>query len=299
MPVTEPLPSDLPEWDPANPARIEDPGAPKKAAGWDDGEAPPAKWFNWQWNLVYQWLRYIKDVLANSYGVEHNTTSGTHSDVTADTVDISDTLTVGNANQFSVNDSGNVDTSGTIVADTSVSAPDYLFPAIEARHEIHLINQDNVLSSSGPAAISARTFGAASHQTMEFGTTGEIGYLPFIIETQNDVPTVVVYGKMAALTNYAFDVEIVSLGADGDWNGEVAGIATQSGTSDADGLWSETITIPDTDSPLSGSSGWHSDTTKIAAIKITENGAAAGFGVWKYLIVKQTNRVNRVLNLTE
>jgi hypothetical protein len=44
------------EWAPADPTQIVDPGAAKKAEGWNPSEPPPAQYFNWAWDLIAQWL---------------------------------------------------------------------------------------------------------------------------------------------------------------------------------------------------------------------------------------------------
>lgn len=58
-------PNNLPEWatDPA--ADVTEPPAGKKAAGWVEGEKPPAQWFNWFFLLVYRWLAFLQDYSAN------------------------------------------------------------------------------------------------------------------------------------------------------------------------------------------------------------------------------------------
>ena len=58
-------PTDLPEW-------ATDPGADKTApptakqeGGWLPLEKPPHQWFNWFFNLVYQWIAFLQDYAAN------------------------------------------------------------------------------------------------------------------------------------------------------------------------------------------------------------------------------------------
>lgn len=55
-------PKDLPEWatDPA--ADIVEPTLGKKIIGWLTDEEPPAQFFNWWKNKVFQWLEYTEDV---------------------------------------------------------------------------------------------------------------------------------------------------------------------------------------------------------------------------------------------
>jgi len=53
-------PASLPRWaDAANPADIVDPPSGKKDSGWLVNDQPPHTYFNWFWNLVYQWTVYL------------------------------------------------------------------------------------------------------------------------------------------------------------------------------------------------------------------------------------------------
>ena len=53
----------LPEWTNAG----TDPGAPKKAAGWLQGEKPPAAWFNWLFKNAYECLQELRTVADANY----------------------------------------------------------------------------------------------------------------------------------------------------------------------------------------------------------------------------------------
>lgn len=250
MPVTEPFPTDLPEWDPTNPARIEDPGAPKKAAGWDDGEAPPAKWFNWQWNLVYQWLRYIADVLSNSYAVEHNATNGTHSDVTADTVDISDTLFVGNANQLEVDDAGNLTTSG------SVGTADYVFTGGFLKNERILILQTDALvkAADTPGSVIAGTTGPSPILQL---LTGQSGVIPFNMGNEHSLDEFTLWLYANIGTAYDLTWQLVRMSeATMDWvavhaslDGTITGTAGGTGFAN---LFTESVSVPDLNAIVAG-----------------------------------------------
>lgn len=57
-------PADLPEWASGGSAQIEEPSEAKKDLGWVK-EKPPFKWFNWFWNLVYQWVAFVQNYSAN------------------------------------------------------------------------------------------------------------------------------------------------------------------------------------------------------------------------------------------
>ena len=61
-------PTDLPRWaDNAAAGDIVDPPATKKDVGWDTtGEKPPRTFFNWFWNLVYQWTAYLSSEMTLS-----------------------------------------------------------------------------------------------------------------------------------------------------------------------------------------------------------------------------------------
>lgn len=58
-------PTDLPQWADGGSAQITEPSAGKKLLGWIK-EKPSFAFFNWFWNLVYQWLGWAK-----KYGEEH------------------------------------------------------------------------------------------------------------------------------------------------------------------------------------------------------------------------------------
>lgn len=53
-------PSSLPRWADVGGAIVEPPDG-KKDVGWVTGEKPPAQYFNWWKNLVYQWTDYLDD----------------------------------------------------------------------------------------------------------------------------------------------------------------------------------------------------------------------------------------------
>ena len=52
---------DAPEWASAEGADIVEPSSERKAIGWEVDDKPPAGWFNWWKNLVYQWFNYLEE----------------------------------------------------------------------------------------------------------------------------------------------------------------------------------------------------------------------------------------------
>jgi hypothetical protein len=52
-------PTDLPVW--GTSADIVEPSAGKKDVGWASSERPPNSYFNWFWNLLYQWTQYLDE----------------------------------------------------------------------------------------------------------------------------------------------------------------------------------------------------------------------------------------------
>lgn len=54
-------PTSTPRWAtaPSDPGDIVEPSSGRKDDGFNVGEAPPAGWFNWLFNLIYQWLAYL------------------------------------------------------------------------------------------------------------------------------------------------------------------------------------------------------------------------------------------------
>lgn len=53
-------PSSVPRWADVGGAIVE-PSSGKKDIGWAAGERPPAQFFNWLLNLIYQWILYLSD----------------------------------------------------------------------------------------------------------------------------------------------------------------------------------------------------------------------------------------------
>lgn len=74
---TEPV--DMPEWDPADPGDIVDPGG-VKATGWQPEYVPPSTFFNWLHYWTWQWLLYFQAV-ANLFFEQHNSAIGYHTKV--------------------------------------------------------------------------------------------------------------------------------------------------------------------------------------------------------------------------
>jgi len=63
-----PKPSEDAEWadGPSSPSPvITDPPLGKKQQGWVDNEAPPAEYFNWWMNTIFQWQAYLRDFEGN------------------------------------------------------------------------------------------------------------------------------------------------------------------------------------------------------------------------------------------
>lgn len=56
-----PKPSEDAEWADGGGAVITDPPLIKKQTGWVDNEFPPAEYFNWWMNNVFQWQAYLRD----------------------------------------------------------------------------------------------------------------------------------------------------------------------------------------------------------------------------------------------
>jgi hypothetical protein len=54
-----------PTWatDPA--AELVEPSDPLKATGWIHGNKPPASWFNWLFNLLFLWVKWVEDQIEN------------------------------------------------------------------------------------------------------------------------------------------------------------------------------------------------------------------------------------------
>jgi len=84
MPVTETQPSAAndPKWEftPDATHLQTDPGA-LATTGYEQTDAPDAGNFNWLFAKTYAWFKYLRDVLNNSYAVNHDITSGQHTKI--------------------------------------------------------------------------------------------------------------------------------------------------------------------------------------------------------------------------
>jgi hypothetical protein len=60
-------PVTLPEWASDAAADVVIPSAGKKLLGWIKGERPPAQYFNWWQELVYNWIQYLDDLAAQNF----------------------------------------------------------------------------------------------------------------------------------------------------------------------------------------------------------------------------------------
>lgn len=72
--------------DPAN--RIVEPSSAKKTTGWNDDEQPPAPFFNWLFNRLDEWVKYLEqrtDNIAAPYDVVIGDTN-VHASATHDTL---------------------------------------------------------------------------------------------------------------------------------------------------------------------------------------------------------------------
>ena len=61
-------PSSLPRWASVaqTPTNIVEPASGNKDAGFEENTQPPAQWFNWLFNLLYQWAAYLDGIEAES-----------------------------------------------------------------------------------------------------------------------------------------------------------------------------------------------------------------------------------------
>ncbi len=199
---------------------------------------------------------------------------------------------------------GTLSSNGAISTNSTVTATRYDLQSIQTRSKVFLINQDIVYSAgSSLATVTSHTFldGETRLRVLDFSGT-DCAYLPIQIEDDNDLYSVKIFGIMTAETNlpYSFDIDIVYLGNDGLWT--PVSSASASGTADSDGIFSETILIPDsspTSNPISPGS-WKANSTQIVAIKITKDSDSLSsypFMVWQYAVTLRTDRINRALGM--
>lgn len=72
-----PKPAKLPRWADDGAADIVEPNSGKKDIGWVGGERPPAQFFNWLLNLIYQWLLFSVEHTVHVPAVIGPLTAGT------------------------------------------------------------------------------------------------------------------------------------------------------------------------------------------------------------------------------
>jgi len=70
-------PTSLPTWATDAGTTVE-PSAGQKAAGFSVGTRPPARWWNWLMNVVYQWCNYVNEMRTGEHIVTVLTGSGTY-----------------------------------------------------------------------------------------------------------------------------------------------------------------------------------------------------------------------------
>lgn len=73
-------PTKLPRWA-TDPDTTVEPNEGKKDAGFVRSERPPARFFNWFFNLVYQWIQYLNDPVGTGSGPGMKATGGSGSGV--------------------------------------------------------------------------------------------------------------------------------------------------------------------------------------------------------------------------
>lgn len=73
-------PDKYPEWGTAGTNNVE-PTDAKKAAGWLDGERPPAGWFNWLLNNIWQWIvQIVSEIDTLTSGLSGEVTTRSNAD---------------------------------------------------------------------------------------------------------------------------------------------------------------------------------------------------------------------------
>lgn len=80
-------PGSLPRWADGASAQIVEPPSGTKDTGWGTGEKPANSYFNWFWNLVYQWISYLDaGALEGDHSITGNASVFGALTVTGDTV---------------------------------------------------------------------------------------------------------------------------------------------------------------------------------------------------------------------
>jgi len=132
-------PTDLPIWEVANPGDYDDPGA-KKTIGWLFEDLVPHEWLNWEYVMVSVWTAYFQDVVNNSYGVQHDVTTGDHGDIVATSLEVT-------GGPFQVNFVGDV-LATTITLTGQAKATAYNYVSDKQVLKRYFIRQEDALGSA-------------------------------------------------------------------------------------------------------------------------------------------------------
>jgi len=96
-------PSELPYWNPPeDPNDVKNPGDAQAELGYKYKDKVPYGWLNWQWKRTYQWLLYLKNFVIDVFNIQHDPTTGFHTNITATDLIVS-------AGDFQVDADGNVE----------------------------------------------------------------------------------------------------------------------------------------------------------------------------------------------
>lgn len=238
MALTLTEPTDLPIWEVANPGDYDDPGA-KKTVGWLFEDLVPHEWLNWEYVMVSDWTAYFQDVVNNSYGVQHDVTTGDHGDIVATSLEVT-------GGSFQVDAFGDV-TCGAITAVGQILADEFNFgdSGVQQDREIlkrYFIRQDSVFSTTGtPAALSNN---AAGVRVMYFNPL-EDGRLLFEVPENCDLSKMTLYIDNNASYSIQYVLQRLSLST-GTWGNVTGGPVTDNLAGAGTSIQ---IDFPDTNSP--------------------------------------------------
>lgn len=237
-------------------------------AGWNGTEKPPHENFNWFWKLTSDWTARIKDVINNSYAVQHNLVSGAHGVVTATSV-ATPVLSINGAQ--------------TVTLATPLT-----------HTKRYMITQQTNGTAAGTGAGGSLVDLLTTTSPTKYGTnlkaleleTDEHGAFPFDVGTDGAAKTITLYFKMATSTAYAFNWELVKFFPntglyDVAQFGGVSG--SKSGSSNAQGFETVAIDI----SAFTGSNG-------IYALRV-DNTAAAKFSVFYYSVAIEVSTLPGII----
>jgi len=250
-------PSELPYWNPPeDPNDVKNPGDAQAELGYKYKDKVPYGWLNWQWKRTYQWLLYLKNFVIDVFNIQHDPTTGFHTNITATDLIVS-------AGDFQVDADGNVEcndldcgdvTSLGIIASGFITADNFYFgdsgsPDSRPIRKRYMIEQ-TIVGGTGTISV----VGGTDYQSIVLAT-GETCRIHFQVPESADLDNFKV--SLASLIGYDLSYALKRLDpADGTWKNVTGGAVTGSDSGAVVANFATaTFEFPDTNSPTFAGQG--------------------------------------------